>query len=87
MGRVEVFNCLQLQSTVVNLTAEGDQFVHGPQLFRIAGAPPTQVGAGGLVIARIVFAAVEIVDEVGHDVRSSGLSRELKIRARQHVPI
>ena len=34
-----------------------------------------------------MVAAAKIVDQVGHDVRSAGLPRELKVLAREHVPI
>jgi hypothetical protein len=34
-----------------------------------------------------VRAAFEIIHEMRHDVRGSGLARELKIFARQHVTI
>jgi hypothetical protein len=40
-----------------------------------------------LIVARILRAALKIIHEMRHDVRRARLSRELKVLAREHVPI
>jgi hypothetical protein len=52
----------------------------------IAGPTPALVGAGWLVMgARSV--GLKVIDQVGNDMRSAGLPRELKVLASEHVTI
>ena len=79
VGRIEVFDRFELEAGGVDLALERDQLVDGPQLIGIAGQAPASLGAGRLVVARIVRARLEIVDQVDHNMSGPGLPRELEV--------
>ena len=87
VGGVEVLDRFELEAGRVDLAAQGDQLVDGPELIRVAGQAPALLGAGRLVVARIVRARLEIIDEVGHNMGGPRLTRELEVLRRQHVAI
>ena len=87
VGGIEVLDRFEFQSGGVDLAAECDQFLDGPELVGIAGEAPALFGAGRLVVARVVRARLEIVDQVDHNMRGAGLPRELIVLRRQHVAV
>ena len=87
VGRIEILDRFQLQAAVVDFAAQRRQLVDRPQPIGVAGAAPAVIRAGRLVVARVLAAVFEIVDEVGDDVRGAGLSRELEVLAREHVSV
>ena len=85
--RVKIFNGLQLQAFGLQVLAQGDEFRRRPELAGIAGQAPAALGAGGLIVARIVRATFEVIHQMRHNVRGARLPRELKMLAREHVPV
>ncbi len=56
-------------------------------MVRITGEAPALFRADGLVIVGALAPAFEVVDQVDNEMRGSGLARELKVLAREHVVV
>ncbi len=87
MRRVKILNGFEFKARGVDLFAKSDKFIQRPDAFGIARQSPALVRAGGLVVARIMRAAFEVIHEVRDDMGCAGLPRKLEIIARQHVTI
>ena len=94
--RIDIFNRSQDQSRIFDVAAEGLQFRDGPKFFWIAGeAPRFVLSAAGLIVPRIRrdlrrtwrCPLVEVIHQMHHHVRATGLARKIVIIARQHVPV
>ncbi len=86
--RVEIFDCRKRQAGVFDFSAKLFQFGDRPEFFGIAGhAPRFILSAGGLIVARIARALIEIIDQMHHYMGASRLAREVVIVARQHVAV
>src|ERR1700686_1275388 len=88
VSRIEILDRRQRQACILDFLAEGLEFGNSPKFLRIAGHSPRLIlGAGGLIMARIGRALVEIVDQMNHHMRAACLPREIVILARQHVAV
>ena len=86
VGGVEVLDRFEFQPGRVDLAAQRRQLFDVHKLIRVAGQAPAVV-CRSADCRSVVVPRLEIIDQVGHDVRSAGLPRELKVLAREHVPI
>jgi hypothetical protein len=85
--RVKVLDRLELEAGGLDVAPHRDHLLQGPEFVGIARETPAAVSTGGLVVVRLLSVASEIVDEVGDDVGSARLPRELEVLAGEHVPI
>ena len=87
MGRIEILHGFQGQPGRLDLAAESLKFIDGPELVGISGPAPAALCASGLVVARVVGAAFEVIREVSDDVGRSGLAGELEVLAVEQVAV
>src|SRR6185312_8821814 len=87
VGRIEVFDRLELEPRRLDALPEDVQLLRRPQLVGIAREPPAEIRARRLVVPRGVRAAPEIINQVGDDVGRARLPRELEVLAGEHVAV
>ena len=87
VGWIEILDGLEGEACSFDLAPQGDEFVEGPEPVGVAGQAPAAIGAGGLIVVHAMSPVSKIIHEMRHDVRGSGLARELEMLAREHVAI
>jgi hypothetical protein len=76
MGRVEIFNGLQLQPGGINFLFDGGELLEGPEPVRVAGQAPARVVADRLVPGLVAAGRPEIIHQVDDKMRAAALFGE-----------
>jgi hypothetical protein len=84
---VEILDRFQNQTLRLDGATEIKQLLKRPQLVRVTGESPTGIRSSWLIVATAVCTSLKIIHEMRDDMSSTSLACELKILARQHMPI
>jgi hypothetical protein len=88
MSGVEILNGRQDKAGFFNLVAKFLQLMGGPKFIRVSGHSPRLVfGSRRLIVAGIVGAFLEVVNQMHDDVRATALTRKVIVFAPQHMAI